>query len=77
MNIESFFPGRLRVSSALFTRQENLDKIRKRVSAMDGIKSIDGNLRTGSVTVTYDPAVISMPMLMDAKAELEKLEQEL
>lgn len=44
---------------------------------MNGIKDISTNLRTGSITVQYDPGLISMQMLMDAKAELEKLEQEM
>lgn len=77
MNIESFFPGRLRVSSKLFTKQENIDRIRQQVNTMNGIKDISTNLRTGSITVQYDPGLISMQMLMDAKAELEKLEQEM
>jgi len=75
MKIESFFPGRLRVSSKLFTSQENMDKVHERVTAMEGIRDISGNLRTGSVTVQYDPAVISMEMLMQAKEELEKMER--
>lgn len=77
MKIESFFPGRLRVSSPLFTKQDDLDKIREYVSAMDGIKDFSGNLRTGSITVAYDSSVITMPMLMNAKEELERIEREL
>lgn len=77
MNIESFFPGRLRVRSKLFTTQENVDRIREQVNAMDGIRDISCNLRTGSLTVQYDPGVITMQMLMEAKEELEKLELEL
>ena len=77
MNIESFFPGRFRVRSSLFTKQENLDRIREYVNSMDGIKDITANLRTGSVTVVYDASLITVPMLMQAKAELERLESEL
>lgn len=77
MNIESFFPGRLRVSSELFTTQENVDKIVERVNTIDGIKNISSNLRTGSITVLYNPLAISMDMLMEAKAEIERLEGEL
>lgn len=76
MKIESFFPGRLRVSSHLFTRQENLDQIHEYVQSMDGIISISGNSRTGSLTVVYDSSRITMPMLMNAKEEIERLEQE-
>ena len=77
MKIESFFPGRLRVSSPLFTVQENLDKIREYVHSMDGVKSLDCNPRTGSLTVVYDSSRITMPMLMQAKDEIERLEREL
>lgn len=77
MKIESFFPGRIRVSSELFTKAENIEMIRERVNTLDGIKDISENLRTGSITVLYDPLRISMDMLMGAKEELERLEQEL
>ncbi len=77
MQIESFFPGRLRVRSPLFTRQENLEKINEFVRSIDGIKDIAANLRTGSLTVLYDSSLITMPMLMDAKDELERMELEL
>ena len=77
MNIESFFPGRLRVNSKLFTKQENVDRIKEMVGAIEGIRTVVENLRTGSVTVTYDSGRISMQMLMDAKEELEKLERDL
>lgn len=76
MKIESFFPGRLRVSSPLFTRRENLDRIHEYVQSMDGIIGISGNSRTGSLTVVYDSSRITMPMLMNAKEEIERLEQE-
>lgn len=76
MKIESFFPGRLRVSSPLFARQENLDRIHEHVRSMEGITSISGNLRTGSLTVVYDSTRISIPMLMSAKEEIERLELE-
>lgn len=77
MKIESFFPGRLRVSSPLFTKPENLEKIRNHVSSMDGIREIAGNAKIGSLTVVYDPSRITMPMLMDAKEEIERLERTL
>ncbi len=67
MEIESFFPGRLRVSSPLFMRREAVDKIREHVGSMDGIKDISVNSRTGSLIVLYDPLRITMPMLMNAK----------
>lgn len=77
MNIESFFPGRLRVSSPLFGKPENMDKIQEQVRTMAGVKDVSGNLSTGSLTVVYDPKIITMDMLMQAKGEIEKLELEL
>ena len=77
MNIESFFPGRLRVSSPLFNKPDNMEKIQERVRAMAGIREVTGNPTAGSLTVVYDPKVITMSMLMEAKGELEKLEKEL
>ncbi|MCC8179626.1 MAG: hypothetical protein LIP23_01750 [Planctomycetes bacterium] len=77
MKLESFFPGRLRVRSELFMKQENLDKIQEYVNAIDGVKEVTANPLTGSITVLYNPSVITMPMLMQAKDELERLESEL
>lgn len=77
MKIESFFPGRLRVSSPLFASRENIDKIRKHAESIDGVKSVEANPRTGSLTVLYDSSRITMPMLMEAKEEIERLEREL
>ncbi len=74
MKIESFFPGRLRVSSPLFMKQEAVDKIRAHVDSMDGIKDISVNPRTGSLTVLYDPLRITTQMLMSAKEHIERLE---
>jgi hypothetical protein len=77
MNIESFFPGRIRVRSNAFSCQENLNRLGEHVRGIDGVREFSGNPRTGSVTILYDPAVITMAMLMDAKDELERLEREL
>ncbi|MCC8191123.1 MAG: hypothetical protein LIP77_10905 [Planctomycetes bacterium] len=75
MQIESFFPGRLRIRSPLFTKQDTLDQVTAYVRGLDGIRTITGNPQTGSLTVVYDPSVITMPMLMTAKQEIENLEQ--
>ena len=77
MKIESFFPGRLRISSQLFAKQANLDTVIARIGAIDGVKETTGNIRAGSLTVVYDASVITMPMLMNAKEEIERLESEM
>ncbi len=76
MKIESFFPGRLRVSSPLFTRAGVFEKIREYVDNIEGIQNVSRNARTGSITVLYDPEQITTPMLMLAKEELERMELE-
>ena len=77
MKIESFFPGRLRISSPLFAKQANLDTVIAHVGAIDGVKETTGNTRAASLTVVYDASIITMPMLMNAKEEIERLESEM
>ena len=74
MEIESFFPGRIRVSSKLFLAPENVEKAKELIRARPGIRDVSANLRAGSLTVIYDSGAISMQMLMDAKAEIERWE---
>lgn len=76
MRIESFFPGRIRVSSPLFKKERVLAEVRERLSGRAGIREIRGNVRTGSLVVAYDASVVSTDELLQARAELEKLERE-
>lgn len=76
MKVESFFPGRLRVRSALFTRQESLTRLGEIVGTIQGVKNIFANPKTGSVTVVYDPNLISTQMLMEARGRMEELARE-
>ncbi len=75
MEIESFFPGRIRISSKLFREQENVEKAKSLVGSREGIKSVSENLRAGSLTIVYDPAAITVDMLLEAKAEIERWER--
>lgn len=75
MEIESFFPGRIRVSSALFKREHVVGRVRELLAGREGIRDIANNLRTGSLTVTYDSSIIDLDELMRAKSELELLER--
>lgn len=75
MQIESFFPGRIRVSSKVLTSPDNVAALRERIEGIEGIKDLAVNPRTGSITILYDPKIITMDMLMEAKAELEALEK--
>lgn len=76
MNVESFFPGRLRVRSEMFTKPAVADRITTYIHSVHGVKNVSVNARTGSLTVVYDATVITMPMLMEAKDELERLARE-
>ena len=71
MQIESFFPGRVRVNSPLFRIQENAERAKIALVGQVGVASVEANLRTGSLTILYDARVISMEMLLAAKAEME------
>jgi len=49
-------PGRLRVKTPLVKRnQEVADEIRKILSTMSGIATVDINLTTGSILINYNP----------------------
>ncbi len=74
MEIESFFPGRIRVRSAVFQNQATAETALEQLRAVDGIREMKLNARTGSLTILYDTKKIGMDMLLQAKSELEKLE---
>ena len=74
MHIESFFPGRIRVSSSLFREQAHVDRARALLAGRDGVDRVDANQRTGSLTILYDAGVITMDMLLEAKMEIERWE---
>lgn len=75
MRIESFFPGRLRVSSPVFVQPALVETVLARLRAAAGVRSAEINPRTGSLTLLYDPAAVSMATLEEAKATLEKMEK--
>jgi hypothetical protein len=75
MKVESFFPGRIRISSPLLAKPKNLDQARLMLASIDGIQDISVTQRAGSATILYDPARLSVEMLMSAREEIEKLEK--
>lgn len=77
MEIESFFPGRIRVRSELFTKPGAMERIRQEIDGMDGIRDLALNPRTGSLTVLYDSSIIDTDTLLRAKDRLEQLESHL
>jgi len=53
-------PGRLRLKSPIIKKNGNLaDEIRKTLSTMNGIATVDINLTTGSLLVNYNPKTTS------------------
>ena len=52
-------PGRLRVKTPLVKRnKEAADEIRKILSTMNGIATVDINLTTGSILINYNPKTV-------------------
>ena len=52
-------PGRLRVKSpAVKKNQDASDEIKKALSAVNGIATVDINLTTGSILVNYNPKTV-------------------
>lgn len=64
-------PGRLRIrSAALKSNPEMAEKARAMVAPLPGIKSVETNPLTGSLTLHYRPAVTSAQTICDAVARV-------
>ncbi|MGD0283549.1 MAG: HMA2 domain-containing protein [Dissulfurispiraceae bacterium] len=51
-------PGRVRIKSDVLKRNpDSVDKIRKALSTIMGIGTVDINLTTGSILINYNPKV--------------------
>jgi copper chaperone CopZ len=52
-------PGRLRVKSPVVKRNDGAaDEIRKTLSTINGVATVDINLTTGSILINYNPKTI-------------------
>jgi len=52
-------PGRLRVKTPVVKRNKDVaDEIRKTLSTINGIATVDINLTTGSILINYNPKAI-------------------
>ena len=69
--IASFFDGRVRLRGEALKDKEFMANVKTLVSSREGILEIRDNLRTGSLLVKYDPAVITREDLLAAAAILE------
>jgi hypothetical protein len=70
--IASFIDGRVRIRAEALTQTETMSLAKSLVGAGQGILKVEGNPRTGSLLVQYDPAVITRETLLRAAALLEE-----
>jgi hypothetical protein len=70
--IASFIDGRVRIRAEALKQAEIMAAAKSMVEAGQGVLKVEGNLRTGSLLVYYDPAVIARETLLGAAALLEE-----
>jgi hypothetical protein len=51
-------PGRLRIKNPIFKNRNNHDTVKKILSVLEGIGTVDFNATTGSILVYYNPSRI-------------------
>lgn len=65
MNYVHHIPGRLRVRSEVIRGNERAARVaQERIACVDGVKSVTTNPLTGSITVLYDPALLTADNLV-------------
>ncbi len=64
LHVVSHFPGRLRVRAERFRHAAVATEIERRVGGEPGVTAAAVNEITGSLLVTYDPAVIQLDRLL-------------
>jgi hypothetical protein len=70
--IASFIDGRVRIRAEALKQVKTMSMAKSLVEARQGVLKVEGNLRTGSLLVYYDPAVITREMLLRAAEFLEE-----
>lgn len=61
--IVSSLPGRIRIRDKSLRDQTRLNELEKQLSEITAITELQGNVRTGSVVVYFDPSVIEIAEL--------------
>jgi hypothetical protein len=69
--IASFIDGRIRIRTKALKDAALMSLVTKTVSGREGILETQANLKTGSLLVRYDPAVVSPEELLAAARMLE------
>lgn len=59
-------PGRLRVRSPLLKRNKNIsDDLKKTLSCINGVATVDINLTTGSLLIHYNPKTLNHETILE------------
>jgi hypothetical protein len=66
--IVSAVPGRLRLRDLALRDHQQLERLRCTIAAFDGVRSVDGNPKAGSLVVRYDVASLE-PGRIEAQVE--------
>ena len=68
--LTSFIDGRLRLRHAALKNPDTLALLERTALGLEGVNSATGNPRTGSLLLTYDPAVLSRETLLETAEKL-------
>ncbi len=61
--IVSSLPGRIRIRDKRLRDQARLNELKKELLKITAITELQGNIRTGSVVVNFDPSIIEIAAL--------------
>ncbi len=68
--LTSFIDGRLRLRHKALKNPDTLTLVERTAAGLEGVHSAVGNPRTGSLLLTYDPAVLSRETLLETAEKL-------
>ncbi len=68
--LTSFIDGRLRLRHTALKNPDTLALLERTALGLEGVNSATGNPRTGSLLLTYDPAVLSRETLLETAEQL-------
>lgn len=72
--IVSSLPGRIRLRDTVLCQADRIERLRRVLTAMDGVVSVEANLKAGSLVLRYETArvdVETMEAAVDAAADAE------
>ncbi len=68
--LTSFIDGRLRLRHPALKNPDTLALAESAARSLEGVQNVTGNPHTGSLLMTYDPAVLSRETLMETAERL-------